>query len=263
MPECIESRMISNDLKIFIGKSISSYILTDKAKSSGFETLICPIVIKNVKSHGKKIIFEFENQLMIVSLGMSGRFQYEEGKHSHIHFNIDNTTLYYEDPRRFGKIIVIDKTQQATYFSKLGPCLLTHALDKGISKKQWRKLYQPKLLKRKMADILLDQSIVSGIGLYLMTEILYWSKISPLRIGNTITKKELECIRIHAHKVVLEAYKHGGLTIKNYLSPNQRKGVYKTSVYGHKKDPNGYKVINVKLGGKKSRTVHYIKEIQK
>ena len=259
MPECIETNLIANDLKLLIGKSITSYILTDKAKSAGFEDLICPVTINAVKSHGKKIIFEFDNQLMIVSLGMSGRFQYEEGKHSHIHFILNDIILYYEDPRRFGKIIIIDKNK---YVCKLGPCLLTHALNEEISKKQWRKLYKPKLLKRKIADILLDQSIVSGIGLYLMTEILYWSKISPLRIGTTISKKELETIRINAHKVVLDAYEAGGLTIKNYLTPSKRKGVYQTAVYGKKKDPNGYKIINEKLGGKNSRTIHYVKEIQ-
>lgn len=229
---------MAKELSKLTGKTILSYHLTDKAKSSGFENLICPIVINKVKSHGKKIIFEFDNQLMIVSLGMSGRFQYEEGKHSHVQFKFDNLILYYEDSRRFGKLVINDNKK--SYLSKLGPCLLTHALDQPISKKQWRQLYKPKLLKRKIADILLDQSIVSGMGLYLMTDILYWSKINPLRIGNTITKKELECIRVNAHKVVFSAYEGNGLTIKNYLLPSQKKGVYETAIYGKKKDANGY-----------------------
>lgn len=239
---------------------------TPKAKVSGFEeNFICPCEIITVRSHGKKIIFELSDDcLMIASLGMTGRFQYKEGPHAHIIFNLDdNSKLYYCDSRNFGGIDVISKDEEKKYFSKIGPCLLTHALNEEISSTEWTRLFKPKLLKRKIYDILMDQSIISGIGNYLQAEILYFSAVHPLRIGNTITADELELIRINAHKVVLLSYANGGFTLQSYISPSGKLGMYPAVVYGKTHDSNGYKVIKQKAtAAKGSRSIHFVPQIQ-
>lgn len=228
-----------------------------------------------MRAHGKKVIIELEsNHLIIASLGMEGRFQYEEGNHSNIRFNISNNItisnkneddfcLYFDDTRYFGKIDIIESIKEENYFSNIGPCLLKHALteDTWISSEEWRNLYRPKLLKRKICDILLDQTIVAGIGNYLMAEILYYSGIHPKRIGNTITDEELEQIRISSHKVVKLSYDYGGFTLKSYLSPSKNPGLYPPAVYGKKIDSYGYKVIREKLTN--GRSIHYVAEFQK
>ena len=78
--------------------------------------------------------------------------------------------------------------------------------------------------KKKIVDILLDQSLVSGIGFYLLTEILYYSKVHPLRIGNSLTKNELNAIRINSHKIMSLSYSYGGFTLKDFISPSGKRG---------------------------------------
>jgi formamidopyrimidine-DNA glycosylase len=206
--------------------------------------------------------------MIIGSLGMTGRFLYTEDKHSHLKFDIidkENNEifgLYFDDSRLFGNLEIINKSQEKEYFSKLGPDLLSFAIDENtwISSEEWKKIFNSKKMgRKKICDILTDQSLVAGIGWYLMTEILYFSKVQPLRLGNTITTEELERIRIEAHRITALSYKHGGFTIENYLSPSGKKGLYPATIYGKKIDPNNYKVINEKH---KQRTVHYVAEIQ-
>lgn len=265
MPENSECRIVAEELREHLrDKQILSYKLGDKAKTTGFDYLRCPAHVLTVRSHGKKVIIELDEVLLFASLGMTGRFQFLEGNHSNISFAIsDDRKMYFDDTRHFGKIEVIKKEDEEKYLSKLGPDVLQHALTESISKKTWRKLFKPKLLRRKIGDILLDQSIVSGIGMYMMTDILYLSKVSPFRLGNTITMDELELMRVKSHEVALKSYQHGGLTIRDYISPNGRRGGYPTQIYGKTHDKNGYRVRDKKAGsGKSSRTFHYVKQVQ-
>lgn len=267
MPELIECTIISEELDIKLsGKIIGNYYKGDRAKASGFSNLVCPVTVKTVRSHGKKIIIELNsNQLIIASLGMNGKFLYEEGNHSHIRFDIEDDTpfsVYFDDTRYFGKIDIIESINEAKYFSNIGPCLKCGLNEETwFTTEEWRKIFKPKLLRRKMCDILIDQSILAGIGQYLMVEILYYSGIHPKRIGNTITNDELELIRINTQKVIKLSYQHRGFTLRDFLSPSKKPGIYPAAVYGKKIDPNGYKVVKEKLNN--GRSIHFVAELQK
>lgn len=259
MPENAEAYIISEQLKSkLLNKTIIHYELSGLLKTSGFDNFILPAKIINIRSHGKKVIFEFPLQLMIISLGMSGKFKYESLKHNHVDFTFENMHLYYNDVRRIGSKIDIINNNDLTYFSKLGPCLLSAALSTWISKEQWMTFYYHSG-KRAIVDILLDQSIVAGIGNYLRIDILYMAGIDPLRIGNDLTKDEIERIRIASHEIVLLSYQLGGHTLRDYITPNNEKGGYQPFIYGRKKDQHGFKVNQYKLHG---RTVHYVNEVQ-
>ena len=199
---------------------------------------------------------------------MNGKFQYVEGNHSHISFEmkLENDTLftvYFDDTRYFGKIDIINSEDEDKYFSNIGPCLLKRALkeDTWFTSDEWKTIFRPKLLRRKMCDIMIDQSIVAGIGQYLMVEILYYSLIHPLRIGKTITDDELETIRVCSHKIIKLSHDYGGFTLQDFISPSGTKGLYPAAIYGKKLDSYGYKVIKEKLTN--GRSIHYVSEYQK
>jgi formamidopyrimidine-DNA glycosylase len=196
---------------------------------------------------------------------MTGKFLYEEGNHSHIRFNIEDDipfSVYFDDTRYFGKIDIIKSSEESKYFSNIGPCLKRALNDETwFTTEEWKKIFKPKLMRRKMCDILIDQSIIAGIGQYLMVEILYYSEIHPKRIGNTITADELESIRINTQKVIKLSYEHDGFTLRDFLSPSKTPGMYPSAVYGKKICPKGYKVIKEKLTN--GRSIHFVAELQK
>lgn len=256
--------MIAQDLHKYItNKQINTIDISDLFIINNYINLTLPVIVKEVSSYGKKIIIELNsNQLLVVFLGMSGKFRYTPAKHDHVIFNFDNFSLYYNNVRRIGaKIDLIYNKEKDQYFSKYGPCLLPYIKNNTcIRKKSWKNLFTNKLGKRKIIDILIDQSIICGIGWYLATDILYKSKIHPFRIGSSIIKKELNKLRINTHKIISKAYIAGGLTIMNYTRPNDQIGVYETLIYGKDKDKYGNKVKHLKHG---NRTIHYVNKFQK
>ena len=279
MPEGPEIRTSSDQLKLtLVNKVITGYYKDDKAKTVGFDiNLKCPATIISVRSYGKKLIFDLDSGHMIItSFKMTGLYQYVAGNHSHVRFDLaeyeirgsfkilkPTFSLYYDDVRNMGDVDVIPNNGANIYFRDQGPDLLYHALDEKtwISLEVWLSIYNSKNIgRRKIIDILLDQSLVCGIGLYLVTDILYYSGIHPLRLANTLGQQDWDLIRINAHKVIVLSYSYGGLTIKDFISPDGQRGMYPTVIYGKTHDPNGFEIVNEKMSG--GRTAHYVREIQ-
>lgn len=256
MPECVEIRVVTNQLREKIkGKTLLSYELSSLLKTN-LTPLNLPTIIENVRCHGKRIIIELPTQSIIIALGMSGKFNDITQKHTHVTFIFNDLILYYNDVRRIGSSMqVINKGEEC---NKLGPCLLGAALTTWISKKVFRRIFY-RSGTRAIVDILMDQTILAGIGNYLRIDILYVAGIYPFRIGNSMTKKEIESIRIAAHEVVLLSYRMGGHTLLDYVDMNGNEGGYDPYIYGKKKDYNGFNVKYCHYGG---RGIYYVKEVQ-
>lgn len=197
--------------------------------------------------------------MIIVSLGMTGKFTYTHDKYCHVSFQLNNQMLYYHDVRRFGKVDVVSMNNLPKYYKSLGVNLINH-LDRWITEKEWIKIFEGKLKNRNICNILLDQNILSGIGFYIMTDVLYLACVHPLRLGKTITKDELEMIRIATHEIINLSYQSQGYSFSDYEQPDGTKGTYVPLIYGQKKDHNGFKVLRQKIN--KTRSIHYVEEVQ-
>ena len=78
--------------------------------------------------------------------------------------------------------------------------------------------------EKNIKNFLLDQNFVSGIGNIYANEILFLSKINPLKRVKLLKKKECKIIAINAKKVLLSAIKKGGSSIKNFRNAIGKKG---------------------------------------
>ena len=92
--------------------------------------------------------------------------------------------------------------------------------------------------KRVIKDILMDQKCVSGIGNIYANEILFLSKVKPTREVKTLRDFELKKIIKLTKKVLENAIKLGGSSIKDFSSSNGKKGSFQQyfNVYGKKGD---------------------------
>lgn len=246
MPEGPEVATVRDELHTtIIDKTITKYHLTVHAKITGLDKLILPVKIVNVLTYGKKLLIYCENVILVASLGMTGMFVYQPETHTHIIFDLNDGVeqLCFKDTRRFGNIQITDNLQPM--LDKLGPDLLAHAMNQNtwISNDKWMSLFDiPKVKRWNVSKMLLDQSLVAGIGNYLCVEILYYSGINPTRIVGTLTEEEWERMRISAHSIILLSYSYGGFTLNSYIAPSGKPGRYPAAVYGKSKDSYGNNV---------------------
>ena len=193
--------------------------------------------IKDITRRGKFLIFNLDDYYLISHLRMEGKYFIKEpneklSKHDHVIFSLDNNKeLRYNDTRKFGKMYLVK----------------TNELDKtpliNLGKEPWDKDLTIEYLKnkfnRKLAikTLLLDQSIITGIGNIYADEILFLSKINPTKKGNELTDKNLEDIIDNTRNILAKAIELGGTTIHTYTAVDGITGRFQQELLVHgKKD---------------------------
>ena len=121
-------------------------------------------------------------------------------KHNHIELIFDNFKMVYNDPRRFGFFQLIkNRLDLKKRFNHLGP----EPFDQNFNLSYVYNFFKGK--NKDIKNFLLDQKFVSGIGNIYASEILFLSKINPLRKVKLLSKKECKKIIISSKKILCKA----------------------------------------------------------
>ena len=205
--------------------------------------------VKAVGSRGKLIIMFFDNNwCMLCTLGLKGAWTSRKTKHCDVSIDIDSKQrLWFKDQIHYGTLKYVNLEETLCKMRSLGP-------DVTVKDEAFTQDYLVSLLRRyprwDIAKLLMDQSKMSGIGNYLKAEILYKSKISPMRTCESLTESEISEL-YEAIVDIPSAYWQsyiGGPTIS-------------IQVYNRKKDRLGFVVERCKT--KDGRTSHWVPNVQK
>lgn len=269
MPELPEVRTVATILKkeLLNKKIMDIKVIYPKiiSKDSLNIHLLINKKLKDIKTNGKYILFDYDNYILISHLRMEGKYFIKDKakpieKHEHIIFIFDdNTSLRYHDTRKFGRVELIKKEELSK--NKSISKLALEPFDIDINN-----LYQ-KIIKKKapIKTILLDQTIISGLGNIYANEVLYDSEINPFKLGKDITLNEVKKIVDSAIKIFNLAISNNGTTIRTYTATLGVAGNYQNFLKVHMK--SGEKcpkcqndIMKVKLNG---RSTYYCKYCQK
>ena len=169
---------------------------------------------------------------------MEGKYFIKEpseplNKHDHVVFTLnDKEELRYNDTRKFGKMHLVKKEE------------LNNSLLSKLGKEPWDKTLTKEYLKEKINNkkaiktLLLDQSIIVGIGNIYADEILFLSKINPETIGSNLNDKNLLDIIENTKKVLEKAIEAGGTTIHTYTSVDGITGRFQQELLVHNRKGN-------------------------
>ena len=273
MPELPEVETVKNKLKQqILNKRITDVNIIyeniiEFPSSDIFKKQIINQTINDIKRLGKWLMFELDDYYLLSHLRMEGKYNIKKindelEKHEHISFVLDNEIeLRYKDTRKFGRMHLIPKEE--VYRVKPLSDLGLEPWDELLTVNYLKNTYKNKSLPIK--SILLDQSIITGIGNIYADEILFLSKINPLVKGSELKDKELDNIIKYAKEILENAIKQGGTTIRTYTSSEGVHGNFQQELLVHnRKDENCYtcnsKIIKIKVNG---RGTYYCPKCQK
>jgi len=221
-----------------------------------------PLKIEEIKNKGKLIYWIFDgNNYMINHLIMTGYWGLEKGKYSSLEFETDDgEKIYFCDARKFGFVSFLDSKRELDIkLSQIGPDFLN---DNSLDFPLFTKILSRKE-KANISAVLMNQKIISGIGNYLKSEILYAAMINPHRSVASLTEVEREKIFIEGKRIIKDSYRLGGTSRRDYVHVDGGKGSFQDflKVYGKKEDDFGNKVIKEKT--KDNRSTYWVIELQK
>ena len=246
MPELPEVETSKEYLKLFL---LNSKILDIKVNVPKLRWKISPDIKKifintkvlKIYRIGKYILMNTSNNnTLIIHLGMSGYLTIDQPnlkikKHDHIVVNFEEIKgskkkLVFNDQRRFGYIDFYQTSILKKHF------LIKNLGIDGLSKSLKHDFLKTKFSKKTIfiKNALLDQKIICGIGNIYASEILFYSKINPLKKVNQLSKNEIDSLLFNINLVLSKAVLNGGTTIKDFKQPNGKVGYFKQKlkVYG-------------------------------
>jgi len=241
MPELPEVETVKESLKkqILNKKIVDVNIyysnMIEYPTAEEFKTKIINQIIHNIERRGKWLMFELDDYYLLSHLRMEGKYNIRPlnsliNKHEHISFILDdNTELRYQDTRKFGRMHLINKEDvfNTKPLSELG----LEPWDKRLRVEYLKEKYKNKKLPIK--TVILDQSIIVGIGNIYADEILFLSKINPLKKSSELKIKELQMIIDNTKKVLDKAILSGGTTIRTYSAPGGIHGRFQQELLVH------------------------------
>jgi endonuclease-8 len=266
MPEGPEIATCAHQLSALVGSTITNWWYSNDAKISGLDPIF-PEIIRHVISYGKKLIIVGDHRIYIFSYGMEGRLSYHDDNPSLPYLRIlfiltlpsdEIKYVAFEDSRKLGNLVIaVDYSSIA----KLGPDMLALSLSNELT----IPLIRDRLMRyprRKLADTLIDQEVIAGIGNYLRSEIMFYARLYPLRIVNTLSETEWDMLARSISYVIMAAFHGNGLSIRSYISPNGSLGTYQCAVYHQSSvtvDNVTYPVIRLPHSG---RSLFYVPQLQ-
>ncbi len=178
-----------------------------------------------------------KNGVLVVHLRMTGYFTFDNiltnpCKHTRIRlFDNHNNELRYIDVRSFGQMWWVREGLSPNNIikglGKLGPEPFSENFNLGyltnaISNKT-----------RSIKSILLDQTIIAGIGNIYADESLYSAGISPFREARTIKENELKKLKVSIVEILKKSIGAGGTTFSDFRDLEGENGNFglQTNVY--------------------------------
>ena len=256
MPELPEVQTTVHGLnETVIGKTITSlwsdlpeknHKKKDEIKNlsfwNDFKKKVTDQKIISAERRGKNILVELSNNYTIlIHMKMTGHLlfgKYRKGKKSdgnpehnwswwgdtkhlqdpfnrHIHFVAnfsDGTSLAFCDSRKFGKVTLLDKMSvESPHLKNLGP----DALNSNITLSHFRN----QIMKRSrtaIKTVLMEQSLIAGIGNIYSDEMLWLSGIHPERKPETLSQYEWKKLYTSMKPVLEKGLKFGGDSTSDY-----------------------------------------------
>src|ERR1700676_69581 len=243
MPELPEVETVARGLqKSIVGRRILSVVLgkTDFIDDpAALERHLPGRQIELVERYGKFMLLrlspaslpteEVENAdsapaSLLVHLGMTGQLApcpaaHPCAKHTHVWFRLDDgRELRYTDPRRFGRMAYLTGARLAQELTSFGADPLQVSAQEFAQRIRSR--------SARIKALLLDQTVLRGVGNIYADESLWRAKIHPARQGAQLRKEQVKTLHRVLRQILQKAIVLRGSSISDYLDAEGQPGEY-------------------------------------
>lgn len=201
-------------------------------------------VLQSVQRFGKSVVLGFVNErtcrYVVAELGMTGLLLFSTvpmkyPQHVHVRLSFEGTNeseLRYWNPRRFGRLSLLDKTGLERYLARrfgVDPLL--------VSEQDFLRMLQAR--RSRLKPLLMHQQIIAGIGNIYANEILFRARLHPNMQVGRLSVRRIERLYGIMRAVLEEAIRAGGSSVRDFFAPDGTEGQYKRQhlVYGKEGQP--------------------------
>lgn len=257
MPELPEVQTVVTQLgRKIVGKTFSGFWSDWERRvspsSAELAREIRGAIVLGTRRFGKHIVIDLDNRYsLVIHLKMTGHLLYKteanresraftedryNGYIRHMFSFVDGSTLEFSDLRKFGWVMLMQTTEveQLSSIATLGidalsPKLTLEMLAELIRKREHRMI----------GEILLDQSLIAGIGNIYRSEALFLAGVRPSRLGGELDVSETGKLTKAIRRVLRQASRLGGMSDGDFRDTDGLPGRFEKNlfVYGRTGQP--------------------------
>jgi formamidopyrimidine-DNA glycosylase len=226
MPELPEVETIKNELLPHVlGRTITGVELyweriVRQPSPEEFRSLVIGRKITSLSRRGKYLFFQLSGGLVLVMhMKMTGSLlvNSSDARFTRAVLHLDNgVAVHFWDPRKFG-VMWLEGNESAVT-GQLGP----EPLDDDFTLERLAEILHNRTAPVK--PVLLDQSIIAGIGNMYADETLFEARIHPLRPAGSLSGEEIHRLYDAIRKVLRKALVKKGASVRNYIRPDGTPG---------------------------------------
>ncbi len=170
--------------------------------------------VARIGRRAKYIVLDLDDGArVLIHLRMTGKLRFGDGQtpagsHDHVILSLsDGRRLFYNDTRKFGRFVLCDAATDP--LASLGP----EPLEPGFTGSCLAR--QLAGHRRMIKPLLLDQTVVAGLGNIYVDEALWRARIHPETPADRLTPRELARLHRAIRQVLSDAVKNRGTTLGN------------------------------------------------
>jgi len=195
--------------------------------------------VTGLRRRAKYILIETSAGSLMLHLGMSGSMRVlpewvTPGKHDHFDIVTAGAVLRFNDPRRFGSLLWLDRRDDGhPLLDSLGPEPLGDHFD---GRHLWRHSRGRKLAVK---SFIMDGKIVVGVGNIYASEALFMAGIHPSRPAGRIAAARYDGLAEAIRDVLGRAIRDGGTSLRDFTGAGGTPGYFAQNllVYGRDGQP--------------------------
>ena len=171
--------------------------------------------------------------------------------HLRLSFADDGPEVLFRDVRKFGKVQHLPPGKRNARLDKLGPDAL------GVTGEL---LYEAtRRRKASIKAVLLDQSVLAGVGNIYADEACFIARVRPTRSAARLTRNDCARLARALRQVLTRSIATGGSSISDFVRPDGSDGSYQDErrVYGRRAEPCGRCGTRIRRVIAAQRSTHY------
>jgi formamidopyrimidine-DNA glycosylase len=186
--------------------------------------------VDDLQRVGKYLVARLDDGArVLMHLGMTGQIgtlAWDEHTHLGLSFEDGRPEIAFRDVRRFGKVQLLTPGARSARLDRLGPDALGVTGPALFAASRGR--------RAAIKTLLLDQSVIAGVGNIYADEALFLARIRPARRAGRVTRGECDALAAAVRRVLEDGIAAGGSTISDFVSPYGSEGRYQDDhrVYG-------------------------------
>ncbi len=231
MPELPEVEYVARQLReALVGRGITdAHVFWPRAianmRPEDFVARLAGRRVTGIGRRGKYLLVMLEDgDVLVIHRRMSGNLLFAAPDEDYPYARValvldDGQRLLYTDPRKFGRLALVPEEQLPALFAALGP----EPLEDNFT---------PRVLAERLAGrqrpikaVLLDQSVVAGLGNIYADEALFRAGIYPLRPAASLAPEEVARLHAGIQGALHSGIEHGGTTFGRHRDVYNEAGV--------------------------------------